>query len=282
MIFNPQTDRPDVVDWTGQAVNWVQPKADGHRITIVKDCDGEIHAYSKKPHDLWHKLAGCENGIGEKIHHLAKNWPGSTVIDAEVIVPGNPASAVSTAMAQGTYCRLVPFALPFHNDVDMRIEHDPWKMMGAVLAGTLERMGLALCPTLPFDSTANYVELAREQRLEGFVLKRSHYDGWYKVKPQHTCDMVVMGVEHGNGRLRYLTGALILGLYDGTALKQVCRCGGGMSDVEREQFSGEFILGKVVEVMYQSVAANGGLQFPRFMRVRDDKDAQDCLMSQIR
>ena len=55
---------------------------------------------------------------------------------------------------------------------------------------------------------------------------------------------------------------------------------GGFDDEEGE-LPKEAWVGRVIEVEYQSIAANGRLQFPRFVRVRDDKVRTECSVDQL-
>lgn len=109
-------------------------------------------------------------------------------------------------------------------------------------------------------------------RAEGFVFKHhQHDDDPLKYKLEHTCDLIVWGIEPGEGKFAGQCGALVCGLIDGTAVANVS----GFTDSVRAAISDKDI-GRVVEVKYQYVGAGGKLRHPRFVRWRDDKDADKC------
>jgi ATP-dependent DNA ligase len=55
-----------------------------------------------------------------------------------------------------------------------------------------------------------------------------------------------------------------------------------MTDDQRRYISAnsESLIGKVVEVAYQSIGAQGRLRHPAFVGIREDKLAVDCMLSQ--
>jgi ATP-dependent DNA ligase len=125
-------------------------------------------------------------------------------------------------------------------------------------------------------------------------------DEWVKVKKEQTEDCIVVGITHGLGRRKKTFGALILGQYDKTGrLVYVGNVGAGLSDAMLKEFLKtihsmpeapnpfgvkvnyvkKFIkpTNLIVEVKAMERTSYGRLRLPVFLRVRNDKEPQDCL-----
>lgn len=117
---------------------------------------------------------------------------------------------------------------------------------------------------------------------EGVVIKQlSGFErDWYKVKKVKSWDAVIMGFTQGQGKYKGIIGAIRYGFYDLNGnLRETGRCS-GMMDIERAMFAGspEVFIGRVIEVKGQELGNRGGIIFPRFVRIRDDKLPTDCLL----
>jgi len=116
---------------------------------------------------------------------------------------------------------------------------------------------------------------------EGVVVKKlSGFEkDWFKVKRVKTWDVVIMGFTQGKGKYEGVIGAIRYGFYNCNGLLQeVGKCS-GMTDLERALFAstpGTYI-GRVIEVKGQELGNKGGIVFPRFVRLRDDKSPIDCI-----
>lgn len=114
---------------------------------------------------------------------------------------------------------------------------------------------------------------------EGLIFQDGNLLNWAKLKRIATIDTVVIGAKEGNGKYLGLVGALRVAV-EGYEVAAVS----GMEDSDRiemgEMLERNELVGKVAEVAFQYVGAKGRLRHPRFVRWRDDKRPDECLLSQ--
>ncbi len=156
-----------------------------------------------------------------------------------------------------------------------------------------------------------YFEAVLRKGLEGVMAKKktSPYQpgvrsgNWLKIKKLRSCDCVIFGYTKGTGARKSTFGALVLGLYDKAVNPvYVGKVGTGFSqdtletmlskfrkiETEEEPFKGD-IAEKVIwlkpdlvcEVAYQVVTNDMRLRMPSFLRLRRDKEPQDCTLDQL-
>ena len=154
----------------------------------------------------------------------------------------------------------------------------------------------------------HFFEEATSRGFEGVIAKesKSQYvpglrtDYWIKTKKIDTADCVVVGFSEGERGRASTFGSLILGAYDENGkLTHIGNVGGGFSNTALEDLRKKLasivtrtatVEGSVdsptpvswvkprlvVEVAYMAVTADGRLRFPRFKRLRTDKDPIEC------
>ena len=121
---------------------------------------------------------------------------------------------------------------------------------------------------------------------EGLMFK-SLSNKWTKIKKVFTADVFVIGTTKGTGKYEGLIGALEVAVYaeDGTIwpIGKITSLGDVSTRVEATELAlkGELKM-QVLEVRYNEVTKNMKLRSGRFERWRHDKQAKDCLISQLK
>lgn len=100
-----------------------------------------------------------------------------------------------------------------------------------------------------------------ESGFEGLIIYDLEY-GLYKIKGKETYDVEVIGYIEGKGKHLGKMGAL---------MTKQGKIGTGFTDQMREDFTEDFIVGKVIEVEYMELTPRGKFRHPRFVRLRLDK-----------
>ena len=120
---------------------------------------------------------------------------------------------------------------------------------------------------------------------EGVMLK--HREGRYlpgrapdsvlRVKAEATWDAVITGFTEGAGKYEGMVGALRYGFFVDGGL-QTTGSSSGFTDQMRQAFTErpEDFVGQVVELGGNAMNHTGAIRHPRFKRLRDDKQAEEC------
>ena len=271
---------PKFKDYVDQPVKYIQRKMDGHMYHIIKDQDGWVTCVTKNGKDKTEKILAVKH-ISLQLSRL----PTLTHLMVELHCPGELATTVAHMMAHGDqHLKIAVFAAPTLAGHDMR------NLDLRFVQEQVEKYGLTFVPVtlLPHDFTRQQLlDEAIKYKQEGWVLKKSHMEGWYKLKPVKTIDAVVMDItESDSDTYKGHMKAVKLGLYKSDrTVHDLGECGGGFSKEFKLSLSytdmAVTLLGRVCEVAYQSVTAHKKLQFPRFIRWRTDKDAVQCTMEQL-
>jgi len=167
---------------------------------------------------------------------------------------------------------------------------------------------LTLIDSFP-ENGEDYFQAALKMGIEGVVGKRleSLYlpgirsQDWVKIKKSLKLDLVVGGYIPGKGdRLPYF-GGLLLGAHSQGKLVYISRVGSGFTDEELEDITSRFSPTEkppfsnppatagvvwiepkmVVQVTALERTHDGGLRAPVFLRMRDDKEPEECTLDQL-
>lgn len=258
--------------YSGQPIRYVQEKLSGIRVLLQKWPEGDIRLMTR--HGKTDHWPAVRKVFGPVCRALL---PNNTCLDCELYVPRVPeTSVISYIKVDPSKLKLGVFAVPFWGGLDYR---------GSSMKAALDLMNHLRDPDIHSIDTEDLGELtsidgdhlaayAKEHKKEGYVVKEEHYKGWYKIKPDPTVDLVVLdykvstSASHAGGLK-----ALIVGYPDGTRLASV---GTGLTKEFRMSCKPKDLIGKIVEVQYDSVAGDGQLKFPRFLRFREDKVISEC------
>jgi ATP-dependent DNA ligase len=131
-------------------------------------------------------------------------------------------------------------------------------------------------------------KLVMKSNGEGLMLKfagvAKYGKDWTKVKKEYTVDCFIIGATNGKGKYEGQIGALELAVMNGDVIWPIGKCS-GMTDSERKDMTDLALEGKlkgrVCEVKFNEVTKNKKLRHPRFMRWRDDKAREACLLEQL-
>lgn len=280
---------PKFKSYTGQKVTWFQPKLDGH-LTKIYTITPKTMAYTKNDKCITDKLL--------KINHIAKELeaiPKDSILFAELHCPGVPATSVPTMLNDANEkLMLTFFAVPFLAGVDC------YEMNLPVAMSTLKDLGLSIAEAISVPKgfvdvvgQKAMLELAIQNKWEGWVLKEGHMKNWYKLKPVKTCDAIVIGTYRSFSSTHYggLQG-IHIAVYDNGKMHDLGQVGSGFSLEYRleldTQEKRDSLLGRVCVVAYDCLAADGKLRFPRMAKDendniiwRTDKDPKQCTMEQF-
>lgn len=283
-------DLPKFQDYKGEAIRYISPKMDGHMMHVHTDKCGNICCMSKNGKNITEKV--------QNVRHIWRTLiklPTCTELFGELYAPNVPATSVPTMLIEGdSRLHYRVFAAPIINNTLSDGFTDAMK--------ELEKYGVETIPvidfTLPGKLNQTIIDMllmiATITGLEGYVLKESHMDGWYKLKPVKTIDAFVTDVtESDSDTYKGYMKAVKLGLYrkDGS-VHDLGECGGGFTKEFKMELPYEemkqLLLGRVGSFEFDSVTVHGKLRFPRIAKDRDgfmvwrtDKDANQCTVEQL-
>jgi DNA ligase-1 len=305
MLASPAETLEEALERLGAAA--LEYKLDGARVQVHKRGE-EVRVYSRLLNDV--TIAVPE--LVERVRALPAE---ELILDGEVLAlkpDGTPHTFQTTMRRFGRRLEVeglrgaLPLT-PFFFDVLRRDRVDlldaPLAERAAVLA---DAAGGSLVPRRLVSSLGEaeaFYDEALERGHEGVMAKAtgspyaagSRGVGWYKIKPAHTLDLVVLAVEHGSGRRRGFLSNLHLGARDGTGgFAMIGKTFKGMTDamlawqtkrfqelaVATDGYVVHLRPEQVVEVAFNDVqessqyASGVALRFARVKRYRDDKLAE--------
>ncbi len=139
------------------------------------------------------------------------------------------------------------------------------------------------------------------KRLESLYLPGIRSPDWVKIKKSLKLDLVVGGYIPGKGDRRPYFGGLLLGAHSQGKLVYISRVGSGFTEEELQDITSRFSPTEkppfsnppatagvvwiepkmVVQVTALERTHDGGLRAPVFLRMRDDKEPEECTLDQL-
>lgn len=278
---------PKFKNYTGQKVNWIQPKLDGHYTKVTTDYRAHIITTSKNPKDITKKLLAIKH-IEEELQVI----PANSIILCELHCPEEDATSVPTLLnAADERLMLTAFAVPMWDNTSLINPSPDYDL--ATIMNSLESYGFSVAhatKVIGFIDEKRCDILNEKAILNGFeghVLKVDHMEGWYKLKPVRELDAFVISTEMSVCDSYYgMLKNVRLSIYkpDGTG-HDLGNCGIGVMEEKLKydtQGKRDALIGRVCEVKYDMIGAKGGMRFPRFVRWRDDeKKKSECTTEQF-
>ena len=263
---------------------WLTQKLNGNRATFYR---GKLIARSGSPYE----------GLGHIIRALSKFCERNGVaLDGELILKDkgklsdNEAFRMATGILNSdgdktSICFMIFDMIPL-SDFDSADPKIPYSVRRRALNHAVPFLETDCTHVLPLlyhgkDQSViwDFLDRMVAEDKEGLMLNtdvpylRTRHRGILKIKRFYTMDLPIIGVEEGTGRLEGKLGALVLD-FKGNEVK----VGTGFSDEQREAIWNGYIPleGKLCEVKYKEISSDKktgleSLQFPVFVRLRDDK-----------
>jgi len=261
---------PNIKDYHGQEVNFLQPKYDGHLAKIYKA--EKVTILTKNDKDITEKLYSCS-----EVAKIISLIPEHSILFGELFSQGAATDVPTLLKQRSKFLQLRIFAAPIFKTKNL------WNRDLLEVQTIIESAGIPFAPTklVKEVDTEMLLQTAVLEGLEGWVLKKSHLKNWYKLKPIRTLDAFVIVAKksfsaNNFGELQSCT----VGIYNGDKIKIIADVGGGYSKEFRASCNLDDLKDRVMEIEYDSFAKNK-LRFPRFLRWREDKDSKNCTVEQL-
>ena len=264
-----------------------QVKADGMRVAIVVDSNGNVDLFSRNGKPL--EVHGAFDSMSK--------FPG-LVFDGELIVVDDQNQILPRKTGNGICSKAIKGTMSVDESRMLRAQLwdsiliDNWKVgvedseysdrLKEVKAVAFPQNVSVIETTVVDDEQEAKTHYAscRKRGLEGTILKNTNHP-WVnkrtknlgKMKEYQEADMRVVNVVEGTGKYVGMVGALLCESSDGKVSVNV---GTGFSDVQRSLAFSEY-QGKVITVGYNERIKSVGydiesLFLPRFVEIRHDKD----------
>lgn len=277
---------------------WCEVKEQGHFHVYARNVSGEYSMYGRRLgvsgmyNDVYPKLAGA--GILPEL-------PSNTAIAVELIWPGNPDSAVPTAIKESPEeLKVKAFGLAIHAGDCLVGKKISYMIARKRLISIFGREN-CVSSYLVEISDKKDIELAallaraKYDGIEGWVLKKYAYYDWWKLKGIREADVYITGFKISTSDTYFgqVTGVSIAVNADGGKLQFKHDMGkvSGFDDFEKHELTNAYktygetdenpYMGRCLRVTYQERAAKGKLKHAFFDGWRDDKSPEDCKLNQF-
>ncbi len=281
---------------------WVyEPKWDGFR-AIVTIAGGEARLTSRNGNDLTERFRDVARAAALAV------GTSDAVLDGEICALDEQGRSRFSLLQEGAGTPVLVLFDLLELDSEPLLD-EPLVERRKRLEKLVGRSAGGVLVSPQFDDGPALLAAARTQELEGVVAKKadSRYRPgrrsieWHKLKLRQTQEVVMAGYTRGQGR-RTAFGALVVGVYEGGVLRWAGNVGTGFSDQEIERLRSllkplerrdspfaevprmprvrrsdiTWVEPRlVVEVEFAEWTHEGRLRAPSYVRLRDDKLAQE-------
>ncbi|KKN41760.1 hypothetical protein LCGC14_0720010 [marine sediment metagenome] len=281
---------PKFKDYKNQPVKYIQAKMDGHMHYVIVGQSGVVFCRTKNGKDKTNKVTAISH-IWEELSGL----PVSTELMAELHCPGVPATSVPTLLNNADErLQLSVFAMPTCGGTDLTDEPLD-EVMAKIKSMGLNAVNVSVNPRCYRE---DLLKLAIDKKIEGWVLKESHMEGWYKLKPVKDIDAFVIDVTESDsatykGHIKAVRLGVVTGDLDDDGeliIHDLGMCGGFEKDFKLSKPYAEmkrYLMGKVLPIEYREVTPHRKLKWPNVVNdenglvIRTDKDASQCTVEQL-
>lgn len=239
--------------------------------------------------------------------------PGYKFEDVQSVLGALPATALDW-QCENEMAVYAVYDCLYYNGEDIR--HRKWGDRQSVRKTVVQQLSHRCPYIISVDSTLHLTRGSAKKLFEhyvslggeGLILKdpEGRYGkGWTKWKVEETYDVVITGYQAGQGKFKNMIGAVEFGAYDGDTLIPVGKCSGmsdglvrweggspnrkgsylvAEDDIQPEGTRAwftqgkELLLGTVIEVKCNGLTKHGNLRHPQFVRWRQDKQAEQCVL----
>lgn len=288
----------------------------GHLIITVKRNGYRHHAVKAEGIRIYTR--GGEE-VTDRYPHIVEelsrlNIPEHTMLDGEIVVQkdGKDSLAAVTQVAKLSACASVSLqkeqgyanffvfdAVVYAGEATIRLPYERRRRLYEKLLPGLHSQFVFSVQILDCSFTRAQ-EMVNEKGWEGLVLydkrKGSDFrtdgntarpmrpDGCWKRKPEYEDDFIAYKWVHGAKGKKHADrlGKMYLRQIDSNTGKFI-ECGEvgiGFSDNQRKQYANDSLYPIVVELQFKDRFPSKKLQFPSFVRVRDDKRPEECVYSE--
>lgn len=222
----------------------------------------------------------------------------SLLLDGEMVIPGENLGSIVGALNSSRRKSILDRAVFYVFDMlefngnGMRAQALDVRRSALELFANILPPGVHIVPQ--HEPSQQVADAIRSTGFEGFMLKQrtsmyheKRHASWRKVKWLHTIDCFVTDWQPGKGGYQGLVGALHMSVYnEHMKAIEIGKHGVFPEKLRREMTAEDGSLkaewyGKVMELTYQDTGTNMRLRHPRLYRLRPDKLAMDCELTQL-
>ena len=262
-------------------------KAGGHFHVYSRDGEGNYSMYGRRLNvngqyiDIYPKL---------KTTPLPE-LPLGTAVALELVWPGYPDSSVPTAIKEcPEELSALAFGLAIYKGESYVGTEEPYSQARKKLVQLFGGTGVIPCTgTLYLDrrnkcgTLESLLTGAYRHAIEGYVLKRFAYDGWWKIKGMQEADVFITGFKVSKSDTYYgQVTAVEVGVYDDEGNVIPMGRVSGFKDPDKYSMTEDpnTYLFRPIRVLYQERASKGLLKHGSFESWRDDKTAKECIYAE--